>query len=99
MLTVRSAACRWRPLTLAVVGWGAGAGPSSALGATPQDVPVRGWVYNAVDSCLLVRTAGADAGKLKANEARGFLARGPASDLSAQGGSEFGCGVPLDAQA
>jgi hypothetical protein len=99
MLTVGRAACRWLPLAWAIFGSGAAAGPPSALGATPQDVPVRGWVYNAVDSCLLVRTAGADAGKLKANEARGFLARGPASDLSAQGGSEFGCGVPLDAQA
>jgi hypothetical protein len=59
------------------------------------DVP-PGLVYTPVPPCVLVRTAGSPAGKMAADETREFLARG-ATDLSAQGGTTSGCGVPDDA--
>jgi Collagen triple helix repeat (20 copies) len=73
------------------------------LAATPQASPESAagaaLVYIPVAACTVASTAASDAGKLMANEARGFLVRGPATDLAAQGGSATGCGIPADAQA
>jgi hypothetical protein len=59
------------------------------------DVP-PGLVYTPVPPCVLVRTVGSAAGKMAADETREFLARG-ATNLSAQGGTPSGCGIPDDA--
>lgn len=70
-------------LALAVAGWARADAPS-------------GLVYTPISPCILVRTAGSPAGKLEANETREFLARGE-TNLSAQGGSISGCGIPDEA--
>lgn len=53
-------------------------------------------VYVPVAPCILVRTVAAPAGKLAADEARGFRARG--SGLADQGGPPEGCAIPVDAK-
>ncbi len=56
-------------------------------------------VYVPVAACTVASTAASEAGKLMANEARGFLVRGLGTDLAVQGGEPTGCGIPAEAQA
>ncbi len=58
-----------------------------------------GLVYFPVPTCTVVRTALSAAGKMAANEVRDVVVRGVGTDLSAQGGSATGCGVPTEAES
>lgn len=58
-----------------------------------------GLVYHPVATCTVVRTPLSDAGRMGTNEVRNFIVRGTATDLSSQGGSATGCGVPQNAEA
>ena len=59
----------------------------------------QGLVYVSLDACKVLRTVASVAGSMAAEEQRDFFVRGPATDLSAQGGSDMGCLVPTDAVA
>lgn len=84
--------------------FGAVVGLIVPLGLAPLVPPLGaasgpdGLVYVPLPTCVLARTVRAEAGKMLPNEVRAFFARGNV-DLSAQGGSSSGCGVPVDAQA
>lgn len=58
-----------------------------------------GLVYHPLPTCILVRTVTSTAGALQPDVVRDFIARGETTDLSAQGGSATGCGVPDSAEA
>jgi Collagen triple helix repeat (20 copies) len=84
------------PLMMVIIG----ATPLHAVAsAIPQESASSGLAFLPLPPCTLVRTVGSEEGKLAANESRGFLARGQTTDLSSQGGSEDGCGIPAEASA
>ncbi len=58
-----------------------------------------GLVYFPVPTCTVVRTPLSAAGKMATNEIRDFVVRGVGKDLSSQGGSKTGCGVPTEAES
>ncbi|MCP3934676.1 MAG: hypothetical protein GY708_04815, partial [Actinomycetia bacterium] len=58
-----------------------------------------GLVYFPVPTCTVVRTSLSVAGQMAANEVRDLVVRGVGTDLSSQGGSATGCGVPLEAES
>lgn len=55
-------------------------------------------VYHPLQTCVLVRTVDSMAGALQPDATRDFIARGESSDLSNQGGSATGCGIPPEAK-
>ncbi len=59
----------------------------------------EGLVYYPLPRCTALETWSATLGKMAANETRDFIVRGEATDLSDQGGSATGCGVPVAAEA
>jgi hypothetical protein len=63
-------------------------------GTTPQ-----GLSYFPIDLCILMRTGASSRGKMVADETRILTARGETTNLTAQGGSSTGCGIPNEAQA
>ncbi len=58
-----------------------------------------GLAYFPVPTCTVVRTPLSAAGKMATNEIRDFVVRGVGTDLSSQGGSATGCGVPIEAES
>lgn len=91
--------------------YAAGANPQDLLlasGETLDDLMARilgkgmgemGLVYYPLPTCVLVRTVDSVAGPLQPDGVRNLVARGETLDLSAQGGSPTGCGIPLAAKA
>lgn len=59
----------------------------------------EGLVYYTLPTCVLARTVDSAAGALQPDGVRNLLARGEMNDLSAQGGSPTGCGIPASAAA
>jgi len=66
--------------------------------AAVADTTTIGLVYFPIVPCLVARTTNLPRGPLLPNDVLPIVARG-AVDLSAQGGSQTGCGIPLDASA
>lgn len=66
---------------------------------TGKSTAVTGLVYFPVPTCTVVNTVVTAAGPMAANETRDFVVRGATTDLSAQGGSASGCGVPVTAES
>ena len=56
-------------------------------------------VYFPLTNCSVVDTMNSSAEKLSNNEVRHFIVRGETTNLSSQGGSDSGCGVPQNAEA
>ncbi len=73
--------------------------PTPPALAESAEIGADGLVLVSLSPCLLVRTVSSPAGRLGADEVRGFVARGETADLSAQGGSKLGCGIPDEARA
>ncbi len=70
------------------------------LARQPSKGPVAaGLVYFPVPTSTVARTSLSAAGQMAANEIRDFTVRGVGTDLSSQGGSATGCGVPLEAES
>ena len=59
----------------------------------------QGLVYVPQDRCQVLRTFISVDGPMAAGEKRDFIVRGPATNLSDQGGSDTGCLVPTEAVA
>ena len=58
-----------------------------------------GLVYQPLIPCTILDTRRGSAGSLEPNEIRPFRFAGAQSDLSLQGGSFVGCGIPRDSEA
>lgn len=58
-----------------------------------------GLVYHPLTTCVLARTVSSVQGPLQPDVVRNLVARGETLDLSAQGGSPTGCGIPSTAKA
>ena len=84
---------------MVALGVAAGFGCMAFVGAMAAGAATgEGLVYVPSRPCVLARTASSVGGRMAADEVRPFLARG-AVDLSPQGGSRTGCGVPAGARA
>ncbi len=59
----------------------------------------EGMVYFPVPRCTVLATWASLEGKMAVNETREFVVRGETTDLSDQGGSATGCGVPEAAES
>ncbi len=66
---------------------------------TSLKVLTSGLVYSPVDSCTVLRTGQSVDGPLTGSPIRDLNVRGETIDLSSQGGSATGCGIPADAEA
>ena len=58
-----------------------------------------GLMYFPLPRCHVLRTWASTEGMMDAGETRDFIVRGETTDLSDQGGSASGCGVPVSAEA
>jgi hypothetical protein len=68
-------------------------------GLSGESLVATGLVYFPVPTCTVVNTAASPAGVMAIDEIRNFKVRGATTDLSAQGGSASGCGVPVAAES
>lgn len=59
----------------------------------------QGLAYFPLPNCRLVNTDRSKEGAMAGTEVRGFLARGESKDLTEQGGTAQGCGIPDNAEA